>query len=134
MQPTAQIFIAPVTPMSADGRLDLDLVPSLFQLLKGRGADGFYLCGGTGEGMLLTLEERMRLTERWRDVVGMELPVYVHIGCVCPQDAKELARHASDVGVSAISSIAPPVFVARDVKQLVKSFAEIADAADDVPF
>jgi N-acetylneuraminate lyase len=128
------MMVAPLTPMNSDGEVMYGAVEPLAQLLIDRGAQGFYLCGGTGEGMLLTVPERMRLAETWCRMLAGHLPVFVHIGHVCPEDAKALARHAAKVGAASISSVTPPVYPAADVGMLVRYFASIAREAPELPF
>src|SRR5882757_4106133 len=127
-------MIAPVTPMDKDGAVRFDLVPRQAELLLSRGAKGFYLCGGTGEGMLLTLPERMQLVDAWVDAIGDRAALLVHVGHVCIEDSKTLARHAAKANVSAISSVTPPVYAARDAATLVQVFHAIASAAPNLPF
>jgi N-acetylneuraminate lyase len=134
IQSNSRILIAPVTPMTADGELNLSRVPAMYRTLRARGADGFYLCGGTGEGMLMEVEERMRLVDAWRDAVGDEAQLFIHVGAAATRDARALARHAAGAGAEAISSVSPPVYLAADMQQLIASFAHIADAAPDTPF
>jgi N-acetylneuraminate lyase len=134
MKRSPHVLVAPVTPMDGSAGLDLDSIPRLFAVLRARGADGFYLTGGTGEGMLLTVQERMDLVECWRDVAGSKVPIVVHVGCVSLRDARVLAKHAAELDVAAISSVAPPVYTAADVRQLIASFREIVDAAPETPF
>lgn len=129
-----QMFIAPVTPFDAAGDVVLQQIPDLAELLRSRGADGFYLCGGTGEGMLLPVRTRMKIVEAWRQAAGDAFPLFVHVGAVAVEDACELSRHAAELGSDAISSIAPPVYHARDVRQLVRAFAEIAETVPHTPF
>ena len=51
-------YSAMFTPFDRKGRLNLEAIDALIEHgLKG-GLKGFYLTGSTGEGMLLTLEER----------------------------------------------------------------------------
>lgn len=134
MPSRCRVLVAPVTPMSASGELNLDRVPDLYALLRSRGADGFYLCGGTGEGMLMDAGERMRVVEAWREAVGDSADLFVHVGCASTREARQLAGHAASMGAAAISSVAPPVYAAGDLGQLVKSFAHIAEAAPETPF
>lgn len=128
------LVVAPVTPLAADGDLDLEQVEPLARLLRQRGAEGFYLCGGTGEGMLLTVEERKRVVEKWMEILPSSVPILVHVGSVCLRDSVELARHAARIGAAAVSSVTPSVYPARDVHLLVDYFAKIAEAAPDLPF
>ena len=134
LDPTPHLLVAPVTPMDTAGTPCLSEIATLSSLLIARGANGFYVTGGTGEGMLLSVRERMSVVERWCEAVDGEVPVIVHVGCVAVDDAKRLARHAEELGVAAISAIAPPVYLASDVHQLVASLAEVADAAPATPF
>lgn len=131
---TTRILVAPVTPMTADGEVNLARVPALFRVLQARGADGFYLCGGTGEGMLMEVAERMRLVDAWRDAAGDDASLFVHVGAAATRDARTLARHAAAAGAEAVSSVSPPVYLAADMQQLVASFAHIAEAVPETPF
>lgn len=134
MNKFAMTLVAPVTPFRENGDLDLGMVEALAELLISRGAQGFYLCGGTGEGMLLTAEERMEVLEKWRDVVPDSVPLLVHVGAVCLRESVELARHAARAGAAAVSSVTPSFYAARDMDILVEYFAEIAAAAPELPF
>ena len=54
---------AAVTPMRDGGRsLDEDSVAPLVGFLADGGIDGILTCGTTGEGVLLTVDERRRMT------------------------------------------------------------------------
>lgn len=129
-----RVLVAPVTPLNTDGEIDIGRIAAQFEVLSRRGADGFYLCGGTGEGMLLDTDERMRVVEAWRDAAGDEAAILVHVGASSTRDARKLAAHAARMGAEAISSVAPPVYTASDMTQLVASFAHLADAAPGTPF
>ncbi|MCC6680767.1 MAG: dihydrodipicolinate synthase family protein [Phycisphaeraceae bacterium] len=131
-----RLYVAPLSPMSTDMCLNLDAVEAQAACLLNRGAEGFYLCGGTGEGVLLTLEERMALVERWVRVVGRSAPIIVHVGHTCLDDACTLARHAARFNVAGFSTVGPmyqsvPV---RDIEALVRWSASIAEAAPELPF
>jgi len=84
--------------------------------------------------MLLTLPERMRLVDEWVTAIAGRAPLLVHVGHVCIEDSKTLARHAAQANVSAISSVTPPVYAARDAATLVQVFHAIASAAPNLPF
>ena len=46
------------TPFDAKGRINCEAIDALIEYGVNGGLKGFYLTGSTGEGMLLTLEER----------------------------------------------------------------------------
>ena len=57
-------YAAMFTPFDKKGRLNTDAIDALVEYgIKG-GLKGFYLTGSTGEGMLLTLEERKEVYRR----------------------------------------------------------------------
>lgn len=127
-------YVAPVTPLTAEGSLNLRAIGPLYRLLRSRGAEGLYVAGGTGEGMLLTVNDRKRLLEAWRDAAGTQVPLMVHVGCVSLTDARDLASHASQVGASAISAMTPSIFAPRGMEELIRFFSELTEAAPSIPF
>ncbi|MCC6682460.1 MAG: dihydrodipicolinate synthase family protein [Phycisphaeraceae bacterium] len=127
------LFVAPVTPMHADGSLALDRIEQQAQLLLQRGAEGFYLCGNTGEGYHLTVDERMQLVRRWREVIGDRVPLFVHVGSVCLKDSCALAAYAQRVGASAVSSLGPAA-ASGNLEAIINWSAAIAAAAPQLPF
>ncbi|MCC6679366.1 MAG: dihydrodipicolinate synthase family protein [Phycisphaeraceae bacterium] len=127
------IFAAPLVPLRPDGSLNLELVERQAHLLLDRGAEGFYLCGNTGEGYHLTVEERMSLVRRWREVIGDRVPLYVHVYSPCLKDACTLAADAQKQGAAAISSMGPTA-ASSNLEAIVNWSAAIAASAPQLPF
>lgn len=75
--------------------------------LLNQGVHGFYLTGSTGEAFLMNTEERKRVVEVVCDEVKGRLPIIAHIGAIHTTTAVELATHAYEAGVDAISSVPP---------------------------
>ncbi len=71
---------APHTPMHADGSVNLDTIDKQAELLIANGVSGVFVCGTTGEGMSLTVQERLDIAERWQALAGDTLQVIVHVG------------------------------------------------------
>jgi len=129
------LIAAPHTAMHADGGLNLDVIEKQAQCLIDNGVKGVFVCGSTGEGISLSTSERVRVAERWRDVVGDALPVLVQVGHHSLAEAKALAEHAQrKIGARAIASLAPSYFKPRRLEELVSFCAEVAAAAPDTPF
>ncbi|HPH33276.1 MAG TPA: dihydrodipicolinate synthase family protein, partial [Chitinophagaceae bacterium] len=59
------LIAAPFTPMHKDGTLNLELIPAYYDLLKSNGVTGAFICGSTGEGVSLTLQEKKSVAEAW---------------------------------------------------------------------
>src|SRR5689334_8561562 len=100
---------AMVTPMHEDGRLRLESVPLLVEKFVREGAGGLYLCGSTGQGPLMTGEERKAMAEATVSAAAGRLPVMVHVGAIRVDEAVDLARHAESIGAAAVSSV-PPIY------------------------
>ncbi|HYU92465.1 MAG TPA: dihydrodipicolinate synthase family protein [Actinomycetota bacterium] len=125
---------ASVTPLADDGTsLDEDAIGSLVEFLAAGGIDGVLACGTTGEGILLSLEERKRAIELFIAARPPGFAVAAHCGAQTTADTVALARHAGAAGVDAIAVIAPPYFV-LDEPSLVEHFRAAADACAPLPF
>ncbi len=129
------LIAAPFTAMYDDGSVNLDAIEKQANLLMINGVKGAFICGTTGEGMSLTIEERMKIAERWRDVVARgDLNVIVHVGHTCLIDSKILAAHAQEIGADAIGALSPFFYKPATVDDLVFFCAEVAAAAPNLPF
>jgi dihydrodipicolinate synthase/N-acetylneuraminate lyase len=125
---------AAVTPMKDGGRsLDLDSVPTLIRFLSDGGLDGVLACGTTGEGVLLSVEERRRVAKAFADVSPEGFQVAVHAGAQSTRDTVALAAHALEIGADAVAVIAPPYF-RLGPSELFEHFRSAAEACDPVPF
>ena len=76
------VLAAVPTLFSPDGELDRDANRALYKLVCGQ-LDGLLVAGTTGEGILLTVEERKRLAERFIEAAHGLLAVAVHCPAAC---------------------------------------------------
>ena len=74
------LVAAPFTPFNADRSINLDVIPGYARFLKENGVGVAFVCGTTGEGLSLTLEERLAVAGKWVKSTGETLPVIVHVG------------------------------------------------------
>jgi N-acetylneuraminate lyase len=124
------IMTALVTPYDAEGRVNLPVVRELVEFLLSQGVQGFYVCGGTGEGLLLTEEERRQMAETVVQQVRGRVPVVVHVGAITTDEACRLAAHAQEAGADAISSIPPLAYFGVGFEGIQRYYAAIAAACD----
>ncbi len=125
---------AAVTPLREDGSaLDEDAFAPYVDFLAGGNLDGILALGTTGEGILLSTDERKRAAELFTDASKGRLQVAVHCGAQTTADTIELVRHAVEVGADAVAVIGPPYFTYDD-EALYRHFAAAAEAAGSVPF
>ena len=126
------LIVAAATPLSEDGAaLDLEAVAPYAAFLSGHGADGVFACGTTGEGVLLSLDERRAVAAAFREALDGIL--IVHAGAQTTADTVALAEDARQLGADAVAVIAPPYFP-LDEEAVVAHFVAAARAAAPLPF
>lgn len=130
------LIAAPFTPMHKDGSLNLDLIPAYYEMLKANGLTGAFICGSTGEGVSMTAKEKMAVAEAWALCTksNPDFKVMTLLGGTSIADCKELAMHAKEIGLYAVSFTAPFYFKPANVEMLARACAEIAAVVPDMPF
>jgi dihydrodipicolinate synthase/N-acetylneuraminate lyase len=125
---------AAVTPLRDGGAaLDEDAIAPYVDFLAGGRLDGILALGTTGEGILLSTDERKRVGELFVDAARGRLQIAVHCGAQTTADTVALARHAAEIGADAVAVIGPPYF-AYDEEALYRHYAAAAEASGSVPF
>lgn len=126
------LIVAAATPLRDEGaRLDPEAVAPMVAFLEGHGADGVFACGTTGEGILLSTDERMRTAEGFRAAVRGQL--IVHCGAQTTAETVALASHAAEAGADAVAVIPPPYFP-LDADALTRHLVAAGDACAPLPF
>ena len=104
---TEGIYAALITPMDASGAVSFNALRKIVRWQLNQGVEGFYLCGSSGEGLLLSLDERKKIAEEVINEVGGVVPVIIHTGTIRTADVIELSKHAENAGAEAVSMIPP---------------------------
>jgi dihydrodipicolinate synthase/N-acetylneuraminate lyase len=128
------VLAAALTPLR-DGGDALDeaaFAPYADFLVEG-GLDGVLALGTTGEGILLTIEERRRVARLFVETADDRLQVAVHCGAQTTADTVRLAEDAAEAGADAVAVIGPPYY-AFDEDALVRHFVAAAAACTPLPF
>ena len=134
MEKIKGLIDAPFTPMHANGDINLEVIPAYADMLVKNGLKGVFINGSSGEGYMLTPEERMAVAEKWMASVPEGFKVIVHVGSCCLRESVALAAHAEKIGAWGIGSMAPPFPKIGRIEELVKYCEEIAAAAPSLPF
>lgn len=134
MEKIIGLINAPFTPFDANGEINLKPIPEYAALLQRNGLKGVFINGSSGEGYMLTDEERMQLAEAWMAAAPKDFKVIVHVGSCCVRSSKKLAKHAQKIGAWGIGAMAPPFPKINRIEELVKYCEEIAAGAPDLPF
>jgi N-acetylneuraminate lyase len=133
--PLHELVAAAHSPLHDDGSVAPEVVPTQASFLAANGIRTVFITGSTGECHSLTRAERLSLYDAWA-AAGPDhgVAVIAHVGGNSIEDAKSLARHARDLGLSATSALAPSYYKPRTVADLVDWCAAIAAEAPELPF
>ena len=123
--------VVPAVLTAFDKNEEIDEVGmrQLVSYLIGKGVNGLYLTGSTGEGFTMSNEERKRVVEIVMDENKGRVPVVVHVGAIGTKLSIDLAKHAEEVGADGISSV-PPFYWKFNEDQIVKYYTEIAESCN----
>lgn len=122
------IIPAIVTPVDENERFSPAAFERLIAHLYSAGVHGLYVCGQTGEGLQLSLEERREAAEVAIRSSPRGKAVIVHVGAPAAKDAFALARHASRIGASAVSSLPPAL--SYSFEEIQAYYSELASVSD----
>ena len=126
-----EMIVAAITPLTDAGRrLDEAAIGPMVEFLEAHGADGLFACGTTGEGVLLSIDERRRAAAAFRAALRGRL--IVHCGAQTTADTAELAAHAREIGADAVGVIPPPYYQ-LDAGALTEHFVSAARACAPLP-
>ena len=126
------ILPALITPIDEKGNLNTEALSALIEDMLKNGADGFYLCGATGEGLNLSFELHKEMAKKAIEIVNKRVPCIVHIARLDFNEAVALAKHAEKVGAAAVSAI-PPIFYRYDNEELYNYYKTLAESVN-IPF
>lgn len=126
------IYPALVTPSDAAGGVAVGALEALVDHLLGKGIDGLYIGGTTGEGIYMSVPQRQQMAEVVLRRVNGRIPVIVHVAAVAFADAQTLARHAADHGAQAFASIMPPTY--NSAASVIAYYQALAASAPNLPF
>ena len=107
MEKIIGLINAPFTPFYENGEVNYEPIEAYAKLLVKNGLKGVFINGSSGEGYMLTDEERMKLAERWMEVAPDGFKVIVHVGSCCVKSSRMLAEHAQKIGAWGIGAMAP---------------------------
>lgn len=134
MEKIKGLIDAPFTPFKENGDVNYEIIPRYAEMLKKNGLKGVFINGSSGEGYMLTKEERKKLAETWIKEKEDDFKIIIHVGSCCLKDSCELAKHAEAIGADGVGAMAPPFPKINRVEELVKYIEAIASASPNLPF
>src|SRR5438552_16838369 len=122
-------LVAIVTPMLADGALDLPRLKSLIDWHVAEGTDGIVIVGTTGESPTVDVPEHCKLIESAVEFARGRVPVIAGTGGNSTKEAIELSKFAQKAGARYSLSVVP-YYNKPTQEGLYRHFKAIAEAAD----
>ena len=122
-------LVAIVTPMQADGTLDLPCFKALLDWHIAEGTDGIVVVGTTGESPTVDVDEHCMLIRTAVEHCRGRVPVIAGTGGNSTSEAIELSRFAKDVGADYSLSVVP-YYNKPSQEGLYRHFKAIAEAVD----
>lgn len=129
MEALRGIIPALVTPFDKNNKVDHGALRALVEHLIGKGVNGFYACGSTGECFLMTEEERMETAKTIIEATRGRVPVAVQVGNIATDSAVRLAKQAAADGADYISSV-PPFYFQFSLDEIARYYATISETTD----
>ena len=121
------ILVAMITPFDEDGHVEFEYLAGVVRFLLEKGVHGFFTCGTSGEGALMSIEQRKAVSKAIVDEVASRVPVVVHAGAITTDETVALAKHADDIGAQAVGVVSPYYFH-PDPDGLVEHYRTVAEA------
>lgn len=127
-----RIWSALITPTNPDESVNYGALERIVDLQIQDGAEGFYCCGSSGEGLLLTLDERKQVLEHVLKAADGRVPVISHVGTIRTKDVIDLADHAMSAGAMAVSMI-PPYYYKFSMDEIMGYYESVIEALPNLP-
>ncbi|MEO6354072.1 MAG: 4-hydroxy-tetrahydrodipicolinate synthase [Burkholderiaceae bacterium] len=122
-------IVAIVTPMHADGSLDLPCLRKLIDWHIAEGTDGIVIVGTTGESPTVSVEEHCELIKVAVEHASKRIPIIAGTGGNSTSEAIELTRYAKQVGADA-SLLVVPYYNRPTQEGMYQHFKKIAESVD----
>ncbi|MFJ8824330.1 4-hydroxy-tetrahydrodipicolinate synthase [Streptomyces sp. NPDC102467] len=127
--PFGRVLTAMVTPLTADGALDLDGAQRLAAHLVDAGNDGLIVNGTTGESPTTSNAEKADLVRAVVEAVGDRAHVIAGVGTNDTHHSIELARDAQQAGAHGLLTVTP-YYNKPPQEGLLRHFTAIADSTE----
>jgi 4-hydroxy-tetrahydrodipicolinate synthase len=126
------VIVPLITPFDEEGKIIDTALQEHIDFLISRGVHGLFPCGTTGEGPLMTFDERRQVAEKVVSIVNNRIPVIIHAGALTTKETLQLTQHAREIGAQAAAML-PPYFYNLTDKALQTHFETIAKEVADFP-
>uniref|UniRef100_A0A1Q3FDN6 N-acetylneuraminate lyase n=1 Tax=Culex tarsalis TaxID=7177 RepID=A0A1Q3FDN6_CULTA len=116
-------------------QVNCEIVDPYAKLLKSKGVNAVLVNGTSGEGMLMTVQERKSVAEAWSAAcLKYGLVLMVQIGGAPYPDVVDLAKHAEGLGVDGVLCLPELYFKPKTPEKLTEYLKNVASHCPETPF
>ena len=116
-----------------EGNISPERVRGLTRYLIGKGVNGLYVGGSSGECIYQSVAERKVVLENVMAEAKGKIVIIAHVACNNTADSQVLAAHAESLGVDAIAAI-PPIYFHLPEHAIAQYWNDISAAAPNTDF
>ncbi|MCH8115059.1 MAG: dihydrodipicolinate synthase family protein [Chloroflexi bacterium] len=127
------VFPANPTPVQADGRINEGALRAIFEENLAHGVDGFWVAGSTGEGPVMSDQQRETTARIAGETISGRGLSIMHVGAISTESAVKGAKAARESGCDAVCCV-PPFFFRASDDTVIEHYKRVVDAADGLPF
>lgn len=123
------VYTALVTPLTTSGEVDYPVFRTLVEWQRQRGVAGVVVCGTTGEGASLSVDERERAVATVREWAS-DWRVIAGTGCANLPETVRLSRFAAQQGCDAILVVPPFYYKGVPDEGIVAYYMRLLDSVE----
>ena len=118
-----------ITPFSAEGRLEPDLLRNEIEFMIGKGITGFFVNGLASEALMMNEADRHLAASIVRKASEGKAPIIGNIIANSTTEAVRIAREYQDMGMDAIANT-PPIVYKFQGEGLYSHYMEIIESVE----
>lgn len=126
------VFAIPPTPFDDAGNVDESSLRRCVDFCVAAGAHGIVAPVNASESIVLTDQERLRITEVLVEQADGRVPVVIGVSGVSTEASVLYTRRAVEVGADAVIAM-PPYVKHAPAEEIVEFYARVARVADPLP-
>ena len=128
----AGVFPANPTPVTDDGEIHEEGLRAVLEDNMAYGVHGFWVAGTSGEGPLLSDEQRDTVARITGETTKDRALSIMHVGAITTHSAKKGAQSAARGGCAAIACL-PPFLIRTSNSSIIDHYKAVADSAEGLP-
>lgn len=121
------LVIPAITPMTKDGKIDVESTANFCEFLVRHGANCLYPNGTNGESLMLSADERRLVAQTFVSTNKSRVSAFIQCGSMTTAETVAHALHSVEIGADGIG-VMSPAFFPMDDESLFGYYKAVLDA------